>query len=181
MLKLFWIFFKISLFTFGGGYAMIPALIQEMSANGYLTEEMLFQFIGLSESTPGPFAINIATFVGYENYGVLGAILTTLGAVLPSFIIISIIAFFSKKLFKLEVFRKLTTILQPAIIGFIFAAGLSILIKAILGDFTNFVFNWQALVIFITVGLMALIFRKKMKPIFIILASGLLGLILYTI
>lgn len=60
LLKLFWVFFKISLFTFGGGYSMIPLINQEMIANGYLTDEQVFQFIGIAESTPGPFAVNLS-------------------------------------------------------------------------------------------------------------------------
>ena len=76
LLKMFWIFFKISLFTFGGGYAMIPLIIQEMQAHNYLTEAQLFQFIGIAESTPGPFAINISTFAGFENFGFLSNLST---------------------------------------------------------------------------------------------------------
>src|SRR5690554_7973448 len=89
LLELFFIFFQIGLFTFGGGYAMIPLIRSEMAGHGYLTIQQIDQFIGISESTPGPFAINMATFVGYHSQGILGAFVTNLGVVLPSFIIIS--------------------------------------------------------------------------------------------
>ena len=96
LLKLFWIFFKIGLFTFGGGYAMIPLIESELVGKGYITVGLLYDFIGIAESTPGPIAINMATFIGIhvigEEYrilaGFVGAFATTLGVVLPSFIII---------------------------------------------------------------------------------------------
>ena len=92
MLTLFWTFFKIGLFTFGGGYAMIPLIQQEVTSHNWLSEDALLNFIGISEATPGPFAINIATFVGSSQYGFWGAVCATLGVVLPSFIIILLIA-----------------------------------------------------------------------------------------
>ena len=91
-LTLFWTFFKIGLFTFGGGYAMLPLIQQYVLGFGWLSEEELVNFVAVSESTPGPFAINIATYVGSSQAGVLGAFFTTLGVVLPSFIIIFIVA-----------------------------------------------------------------------------------------
>src|SRR5690554_4116360 len=100
LIKLFLIFFKIGIFTFGGGYAMIPLIRSEVVAADYLTLTQIDQFIGIAESTPGPFAINIATFVGYNSYGVLGSVIATLGVVLPSFIIILLIAIFSAKILK---------------------------------------------------------------------------------
>lgn len=92
LLKLFYTFFKIGLFTFGGGYAMLPLIQDEIVANGWLSLEEMVDFIAVSESTPGPFAINIATYVGVETAGVLGSVAATLGVVLPSFIVILIVA-----------------------------------------------------------------------------------------
>ena len=85
-LKLFITFFQIGLFTFGGGYAMISLISEKVTAYGWLTEEELLNMIAVSESTPGPIAINMATFVGSDQGGVLGAICATLGVVLPSFL-----------------------------------------------------------------------------------------------
>ena len=76
ILLLFWKFFKIGLFTFGGGYAMIPLMRAEFVEGGYISEQLLIDFIGISESTPGPFAVNMATFIGMENGGFFGALLT---------------------------------------------------------------------------------------------------------
>ena len=91
ILKLFWTFFKIGLFTFGGGYAMIPMIIEETSKFEGIEKSDVIDFIAISESTPGPFAVNIATFIGYQQEGILGAISTTLGVILPSFLIILLI------------------------------------------------------------------------------------------
>ena len=100
LLKLFITFFKIGVFTFGGGYAMIPLITQEVLNNNWVDNtDVLIDFIAIAESTPGTFAINIATFIGFEQVGVIGAIAATLGVILPSFIIILIIAsLFTKSL-----------------------------------------------------------------------------------
>lgn len=97
-LELFWIFFRIGLFTIGGGYAMIPMITQEIvDEKGWLTDTQLLNYIGISESTPGPFAINIATFVGTSQGGVLGGVVATFSVVLPSLIIILILRLSTRK------------------------------------------------------------------------------------
>ena len=99
-LKLFLTFLKIGAFTFGGGYAMIPLIRDECLKSGWLTEDELLNFIAISESTPGPIAINMATFVGSSQAGFWGSFLATLGVVLPSFVIILLIASLVKNLLK---------------------------------------------------------------------------------
>ena len=94
MISLFFTFLKIGLFTIGGGYAMIPLIKEYITKFSLATNEELLEFIAISESTPGPFAINISTFVGFKNGNFIGSILCTLGVVLPSFIIIIIISKF---------------------------------------------------------------------------------------
>ena len=88
LLRLFLVFFKVGAFTFGGGYAMLPLIREEALAHGWLSEEQLIDFIAVSESTPGPFAVNVATYVGSEVGGVFGALCATLGVILPSFFIL---------------------------------------------------------------------------------------------
>ena len=90
--ELFITFFKIGLFTFGGGYAMLPLIQEEVIAHNWIPMEDLINFIAVSESTPGPFAINMATYIGTQMGGLLGGVCATLGVVLPSFIIILIVA-----------------------------------------------------------------------------------------
>ena len=94
LLYVFWVFFKIGLFTFGGGYAMIPIIQKEtVESKKWITDDDILEIIAIAESTPGPIAINSSTFVGYRVAGFWGAFFGTLGMVLPSFIIILTISF----------------------------------------------------------------------------------------
>ena len=97
-LKLFLEFLKIGAFSFGGGYGMISLIRDTVISNGWLTENQLMNFIAVSESTPGPLAINMATFIGSSQGGILGALSATFGVVLPSFVIILIISLILKNL-----------------------------------------------------------------------------------
>ena len=92
-LELFFTFLKIGAFTFGGGYGMIPLVQQEVLNHGWMDAELLYRFIGVCESTPGPIAVNMATFVGASQAGLLGSACATLGVVLPSFVIILAISY----------------------------------------------------------------------------------------
>jgi chromate transporter len=181
LLALFWIFFKIGAFTFGGGYAMIPLIRQELIGGGYLTAAQIDQFIGIAESTPGPFAVNIATFAGFETFGVLGSIFATLGVVLPSFIIILLIASISSKILKTTPVRSILKMINPVTIGLILAAGLGVLLTATLGNYLQVItVDYIAMTIFGLVLAVSIIF-KKINPIYLIGISAVLGLILYTI
>ena len=105
-LQLFWIFFKIGAFTFGGGYAMIPIIQKETVENHkFIKESDILDIVAIAESTPGPIAINSATFVGYQTAGVLGSLCATLGVVLPSFVIILLISFFLRQFMEYNVVR----------------------------------------------------------------------------
>ena len=92
-LELFLIFFKIGAFTFGGGYAMLPLIQQEVLSQGWMDLEQLVNFIAVSESTPGPLAVNLSTYIGAETGGLLGSFCATVGVVLPSFVIIFALSF----------------------------------------------------------------------------------------
>ena len=95
LIKLFFIFFRIGAFTFGGGYAMIPILEREfVTDRGWITSEDMLNYVAIGQSTPGIIAVNMATFIGYRRYGFLGALFSTVGVITPSLIIISIIAAF---------------------------------------------------------------------------------------
>ena len=185
LLKLFIIFFKIGLFTFGGGYAMIPLIQQELLSGEYLSQTQLIEFIGISEATPGPFSINIATFSGFHgldgNVGmrILGSAVATLGVILPSFIIILLIAIFSERLLKTKQATYIFSAIQPMVVGFVMAAFLTVTLTAILGNFmTEVTFDYKALIIFGVVLVVGL-FIKKIPPIGLILMSMLLGIIIY--
>ncbi len=177
-LELFLVFLKIGAFTFGGGYAMLPLVQEAVLKKGWLTETEIINFIAVSESTPGPFAVNIATYVGAETGGVLGAFLATLGVVLPSFIIILIVAKCFEKFRKSFIVSSCMSGLKPCVIGLIAAAIFS------LGK-TVFFFNgfdlsrFFDISFYITAGifLLCLILSfKKAHPILIICISALIGI-----
>lgn len=178
-LELFFVFFTIGLFTLGGGYAMIPMIEEQVIARGWITQEELINFIGISESTPGPFAVNMATFIGQTRGGVLGSAVATLGVVLPSFIIIYVIARFLHDFLKYKKARWALDGVKPIIVGLLFAVVLKLVNNNILGgayDFNN--------IDYIGLAIMVLMFSlkaiyKKISPVFLIIISALLGLVLY--
>ena len=182
LFELFITFFKIGLFTFGGGYAMIPLMSDEVVSKGWLLSEQLMDFIAISESTPGPFAINMATFIGYNQQGILGAIMATLGVVMPSFIIILIIAKAFHKFASNKYVVGFLSGVKPVVVGIIFAVAFTFLLKSIFNtDIMNILdieFHWSSLLIFLTVFAMSRIWRK-LHPVYIVLVSGIMGLIIY--
>ena len=125
-LDLFLTFFKIGLFTFGGGYAMLPLIQSEVTAHGWMETTDIVNFIAVSESTPGPFAVNISTYVGRVTAGVGGAFCATLGVVLPSFLVILLVVRFYERFRKSRWVEGIMAGLRPAVIGLIAAALLSI-------------------------------------------------------
>lgn len=178
LVQLFVTFFKIGLFTFGGGYAMLPLVQQEVLAHEWMTAEDIMNFIAVSESTPGPFAINIATYIGSETHGVAGAAAATLGVVLPSFIVILIVARFYSVFYKSKAISGIMTGLRPAVIGMIGSALLSLALTVFfpagltLGQFMSYWF-WVSLATF---GLMLVLVFKKLHPIIIIALSAGIGI-----
>ena len=186
-LELFITFFKIGLFTFGGGYAMIPLIQQEVFAKGWLSEDILYNFIGISESTPGPIAVNLATFIGSSQGGFLGGICATLGVVLPSFIIILLIAAVLKSFDKNRIVKAVLSGVRPIITGLIIASGLLIIIKNVIVNiktFSNFSVDYKTLIIMLILTAIIMLGKKILKkdfsPIIIILAGGVLGLLFFS-
>ena len=187
-LTLFLTFFKIGLFTIGGGYAMIPLIQSEVvDSLKWITENQLLDIFAISESTPGPFAINTATYVGSlmgGEYGVWGSILgsvcATLGGVMPSFIIILIVARFYEKYKQSTIVRGCMSGLKPAVVGLIGAAILSVVAEVLfpaglaLSVFSNPTFYVAAGIFALTV---TLAFWKKVHPIWLILLSAAIGIV----
>ena len=169
---------KIGAFTFGGGYAMLPLIQEQVAAHQWLEAQALVDFIAVSESTPGPFAVNMATYVGAEVGGVLGSFCATLGVVLPSFIIILIVAKCYEKFRANRIVMGCMSGLKPAVVGLIGSALLSILMTVFipngfsLSTLTSVGF-YVSLVIF---ALSAVLAFKKMHPILIICLSAVLGI-----
>ena len=183
-LELLWTFFKIGAFTFGGGYAMLPLIQSEVITKSWLTQQELVDFLAVSESTPGSFAVNIATYVGAEVGGFPGALAATVGVVLPSFVIILAVAGFFAKFKSNKAVEGCMTGLRPAVVGLIGAAVISVgktvffpngfpAFSALSAAF-GYRF-WCSAGIF---ALMLLLIKKKLHPIFVILLSALLGVAL---
>ena len=173
LLELFLTFFKIGLFTFGGGYAMIPMIQDEVISKGWLTGDQLINFIGISESTPGPFAINIATFIGSTKAGFLGAFCSTIGVVLPSFIIILLIAKLFINFQKNKYVKNTMFGIKAIVTGLIFSVIISLLITNIQDEIIMFPY----IAILMILVIIKLLF-KKINPILLILISAILGIII---
>ena len=175
LLELFFTFLKIGAFTFGGGYAMIPLIQAETVKNQWLDAERLVNFIAVSESTPGPFAVNTATYIGRQAGGIAGAVCATLGVVLPSFVIILIIAGCYESFKNSRIVKGAMYGLRPAVIGLIAAAVVSVGKTAFFGS--GFEFNGSLLCSFGILEITSyLAFGKKVHPIMIILISAVLGI-----
>lgn len=192
LIKLFFAFFKIGLFTFGGGYAMIPLIQEEVSKSGWLTAEEVINIVGIAESTPGPIAVNLATFVGTSQMGFLGALTATIGVILPSFIIILLIAIIFKKLTDNKYVKSILKGINPVIIGLILATGVFTLFKILVPNFVineSFVFDFndfiRPLSICFILALVMLLYKKIRKKtisaILFIVISICLGIVVYSI
>lgn len=174
MIEVMFIFFYIGLFTIGGGMVAIPLIQQQVVERGLITEEFFHVIIAIAESTPGPIGINVATYVGYELYGIIGAILTTISFIIPSFLIVSLLA---KLIIKyrnslLVVFWFLY--LKAAVIGLILYAMINIAERAFLPQgFKNF--DFKILGLGVVLSILFYIFRKK--PWIVIILGAILGML----
>ena len=172
LLTLFLEFFKVGLFCFGGAFGMIPLIEEMVLRHGWLTQSQFYDFIGVCESTPGPIAVNMATYVGSTQAGLAGSIAATLGVVMPSFLIILAIAAILKNFTKNKYFKGFLKGVKPVIVALILSTGVML--------FARSAASWISLLIF---GLLALIyfgykqlFRKKLSSVVLILISALLGI-----
>ncbi len=126
ILKLFLIFFKIGVIGFGGGYGMLPLIEHEIIGNAYLTRKEFWDIVAIAETTPGPIAVNVATFVGYRVGGILGSVVSTFGVVLPAFLVILSIAMGFRKFLESDQARWILTGMKSAIVGFMVMAAFSL-------------------------------------------------------
>ena len=173
-LQLFFSFLQIGLFSFGGGYAAVP-LIQEQIVNihGWLDMDQFTDLITISQMTPGPIAINSATFVGIRIGGIPGALVATLGCILPSCIIVTLLAKLYLKYQKLDVLQRVLDSLRPAVVALIASAGISILITAFWGSEGVIRLadtNWILAAIFVIS--VVLLQKLKWNPILVMVLAG---------
>lgn len=198
-LDLFLSFLKIGLFTIGGGYAMIPLISDTAISKGWITEELLIDFIAIAESTPGPFAVNVATFIGLDVGGALGVFVSVMGLLLPSMIIMLTIYYLSKKLLSNRYVQDAFTMIRPTVTALILAAFASVLYATVVleNDGGETSFNWFGLVwfavcFFLTfkpkvneekypriAPTMKVLNKIKLHPILLIILSAGVGILFY--
>ncbi len=188
-LKLFLTFLEIGAVSFGGGYGMISLVREKVITNGWLTDGEFLNMIAVAESTPGPIAVNMATFVGSTQGGVLGSLLATIGVVLPAFIIMLIIASLIRNLLKYKGVQAILGGIRPAVVGLIIATASTMILSSVLGiSSSGFTLEIPELVkniaIFASVVGVATLYKKikkkKISPILLILFSGVMGLVLFS-
>lgn len=186
--KLFLTFLEIGAVSFGGGYGMLSLIREKMLEFGWLTEQELMNFIAVAESTPGPIAINMATFVGSSQGGFLGAVAATLGVVLPSMIIILVIVACLRSFLKYTPVQGALSGIRPCVVGLIFATSLTMLLSTLfdfrtVGDGISP--DFIGIGIFLCVAALAVGFKKWRKkaisPILLIVFSAVLGAALYSL
>jgi chromate transporter len=184
-LKLFYIFFRIGLFSFGGGYAMLPMIYQDIQTFGLMSAHEFSNVVALSQMTPGPVAVNAATYVGFQSAGFWGAVFATIGVSLPSFIIIILIASFINKFKTNPVIAAVLSGIRPATVGMIasavfFFANTSIIrpgffnIKMLPNPLQYISIPGMIIFAFVLIGT-----RLKLGPILLTILGGLLGLIIF--
>ena len=184
LLDLFLGFLRVGCFAFGGAYGAIPLIRDVVLSYGWLTDEELTYMIAVSESTPGPIMVNLATFVGVNEAGVPGAILATLAVVLPSFVIILLVTAAMGKALKNPYVQAALRGLKPCIIGIILATGVYMLIHNVI-SFSPLSVDGRALIMTALLSAVTAAgkkyFPKKWSSIKLILVSALLGMIVYAI
>ncbi len=176
-LILFWTFFKVGAFTFGGGYAMLPLIQAEVIDHNWMDTKAIVDFIAVSESTPGPFGVNISTYVGKEVGGLFGSFCATFGVVLPSFIIILIVAKCFDRFKKSSAVKGCMSGLKPAVVGLIGTSVVSVgqTVFAPSGFSFDILKNtdfYMSAGVFILAIILAF---KKLHPILIICLSAAIG------
>ena len=181
-LELLWVFVQVGLFSIGGGYAAVPVIQSRVvEAKRWLTVNDFTDLIAIAEMTPGPIAVNSATFVGTRIAGVAGGIVATVGCILPSAVIVSLLAFLYFRFRSLTAVRDTLDILRPAVAALISAAGISMLILSFWGE-EGFSPDASALnVVSVVIFGMAFCFLRKFRtnPVFVMAGSGVLGAVMY--
>ena len=173
LIKLFIAFLKIGTFSFGGGYAMLPFIQAEIvEKNNWISINEFLDIIGRSQMTPGPIAINSATFVGYKLFGVIGSIMATLGVIATSFILVTIISKMLEKFKESKVIKAALLGMRPILIALI--------IKAFLDLAKESYIDLKSLVITTIIGILLLNKKIKIHPILVIVIAAILGLVFYS-
>lgn len=186
-LQLFLTFLKVGTFAFGGGYAMLSLIGDSVLRYGWMTEKELLNFVGVETVIPGPIAVNMATYIGYEQGGFIGALLSTIGVVLPSFIIILLIASIIKNLLKYAPVKTFIASMRPALGGLILSVAVTMALTVFFGINSikniNFTFDWRSPVVLSVIILIPIIWKrikkKDFSSILLVIISGVTGMLLF--
>lgn len=182
-LDLFLGFLRVGMFAFGGAYGAIPLIRDVVLSYGWLSDEMLAYMIAVSENTPGPIMVNLATYVGNSQAGLLGSILATLAVILPSFIIILLVMVALKTLLKNKYVQAILRGLKPCVIGIVLATGIYMILNNCFSLRSGFRFDWKPLALTVVLGGIMFVskplMKKKLNPILLIVISAVLGIIVY--
>jgi len=178
-------FLKVGCFAFGGAYGAIPLIRDVVMSYGWLDDEMLTYMIAVSESTPGPIMVNLATYIGSSQGGFLGALIATLAVVLPSFLIILLITALLKTAWQNKYVQAVLRGMKPCVIGIVLATGIYMVLGNCFGTMNAVTVNMQAVVITALLGASMFGYKhftkKKLSPILLIVISAMAGIVLYGI
>ena len=184
-IDLFLGFLKVGCFAFGGAYGAIPLIRDVVLSYGWLSDEMLTYMIAVSESTPGPIMVNMATYIGSSQAGFVGALLATLAVVSPSFLIILLITALLKNAVKNKYVQAILRGMKPCVIGIILATGIYMVIRNCIGTIDTIKINIQAIIITVILASSMIgykhIAKKKLSPILLIMLSAITGIVVYSI
>ncbi|MCR5830461.1 MAG: chromate transporter [Lachnospiraceae bacterium] len=181
-LELLLSFLKIGVVSFGGGYGMISLVRETVVSNGWLTDTQMMDFIAVSESTPGPIAVNMATFVGFSQGGVLGSVLATLGVILPAFLIMLVIASVAGGFMKRKGVNAFLEGVRPGVVALIISTAVTMGLSLFFGvGEEKLHINVFGLILLVVISGIAIgykkVFKKKISPIVLILISAAIALV----
>ena len=184
-LELLIAFLKVGLFSFGGAYGAIPLIRDVVLSYGWLSDEALTYMIAVSESTPGPIMVNLATYVGSNQAGLLGSLIATTAVVLPSFLLILLVTILLKTALKNKYVQAVLRGLKPCVIGIVLATGLFMIFQNYFGKPATLIVDLKASLITLLLIAISLGYRflrhKKFSPLLLIAASALCGIAVYGI
>ena len=182
-LELFLAFFKVSCFAFGGAYGAIPLIREMVLSHGWLNEESFAYMIAVSESTPGPIMVNLATYIGSDRGGFLGAVIATTAVVLPAYLIVLLITALMKNFIKNKYVQAILQGVKPCVMGSILATGIFMVIKNCFWKDEMKGLDINAVLITVVLFGSVIVFKKikkrNLSPITIIVISALFGILLY--
>ena len=184
-LKLFWDFFKVSCFTFGGAYGAIPLIRDMVMSNGWLSDERLSYMIAVSESTPGPIMVNLATYIGSDQAGFWGSLVATVGVVLPAYLVILLIVSILGNFMKNRYVQAVLQGLKPCVVGIVLATGIYMVLQNLFGGVLSDGCDLRVILITALLVLIKILYqrmaKKKLSPILLIVISAVVGVFVFGI